>query len=292
LAQEQLLEIAKRILEVDEERFKELVRELARSELIKRHNNRRSRLADTRIVLGHIRRGVRRYEAVVKAQSCREDYGGGQGVFYVYVTAVVHELKLGFRCIASYISHSVETAIIWDDGQVTTSPWRLYYLYYFLYKWVGIGTRPLLDLAKKTEEEGDREVAGILRKIYAILEVSKDIVREIEEADYSSAETGLEKEVERKTREVVELLKRAKELARRGNTEGLRGLLDIEVVESPRITLSDIINHLRTGQEYNINFLLSTYRPYTSILGTLREEDIYDAILTAAEHFGLEIRWK
>jgi len=289
LAQAQLSEAARRVLEVDEESFKGLVRELARSELLKRHDNRRSRLADTRIVLGHIRRGVRRYEAVVEAQSCREDHGSGQGVFYVYVTSA--SLELGFHCVAGYISPSATAATIWDDGEVTTSPQRLYYLYHFLYKWMGIGDRPLLELARQVEEKGDREVASILRKIYAVLEVSRDIIEEIRGADHSTTEARVEEEVKRKVEEAVMLLRRAKELARKGDTKNLRGLLDIEVVEAPRITLSDIINHLKTGQEYNINFLLSTYRPYTPMLiNTLREEDIYDTFITVAEHFGLEIK--
>jgi len=295
LSQAQLSEAARRVLEVDEESFKVVVRELARSELFAKHYTRKNRLADTHIVLGHIRKSGKGYVPVVDVADvplCRENYGDGRGVFHVDVTAFGLELR--FHCIAGHTSLGMSAATM-DNGQATVSPWRLYRLHEFLYKELGTGARPLLELARKAEEEGGGDVAGVLRKLYAILEASGDIVREIEQADYSRvAEEEVEKQAERKAEEALRLLRRAKELARKGDTKGLRELLEgIKVIEAqPRgITLDDIIYYLRTGWEDNIKNLLSTY-PYTPWMLNivLREEDIYDVFITVAEHLGLEIK--
>jgi len=299
LTQTQLPEWARGVLEVGAEEFKRLARRLARVELYAKHDARKNRLAYfTIIALGRIRLGWRRYDVEAEVPYCREKYGDSRGVLYAYMTDTL--IYFGYYCIALYTVTSINAVLI-RDGEATTSPHELYELYEFLYKKMGTGARPLLDLAIKAEAEGDREVAGVLRKLYAVIETSGDIIREIEQADYSGAKEGLEEEVERKTREAVELLKRAKELARKGDTEGLRKLLETVVFELPvifepprydAITLGDIVHYLRT-REGKIKYLLSAYhpRPYISLLvDALREEDIYDVIITAAEHFGLEVR--
>jgi len=81
LAQTQLPEIARRVLEVDEKRFKGL----ARMALLMPYHIRADRLATTEIVLGRVNPGEREYRAVVEVPLCHERYGNSHGIFYARV---------------------------------------------------------------------------------------------------------------------------------------------------------------------------------------------------------------
>jgi len=305
LSQSQLSELTRRVLGVDEEGFKEVTREFAREELLMEHDTRRRRLADAGIVLGSVEQvPVRRreYEAVAEVPLCRERHGDGKGVFRVVLDGAwgAMLLYLEHRCEedADGASGRVEDICYVYGGKAYTEPHMLYALYEFLYKELGTGARPLLELARKAEEEGGGDVAGVLKKVYAILEASKDIIEEIEKADYSGVVAELEREAEKRVERAIKLLREAKEVAGRGDTSRLKELLytpvfevggrtETGVVVREHIWLDDIIDELYKAK----------HRPRAGGKKEdaavpehiLKEEDIYEAILTVAEHFGLEV---
>lgn len=280
------------VLDTGEERFRELVRELARRA---QYHIRRDRLRFSVIILGSIRPGERKYGAIVEAPLCGQRYGDGQGIFYVnvdqYLMNYFRFMNLEFNCAADRSGKPIRgvAAYILLNGWVVTDPLRLYNLYKILYKEVGTGARPLLELAGQAEANGDREAANALKKIYAILEASKDIIGEIEQGDYSNVKVGVdERELELKVDEAVELLIKAKKLAREGDITRLRDLLrHSEIVVTPRYTISleDIILGKRL---WDLIEELSAYSP-KDLGEVLREADIYDAIITVAEYFGLKV---
>jgi len=313
--------LAGMILNTDEERFREFVRELVRRAiLISQCYDHIERLARAYVVLGSIRPDERKYggygtiivaapgggvihveaiermyEAIAEVPLCRERYSNSQGVFYAIVTGV--HLKLECRCVAGGVGirpagTSTGVAIIRHDGLVEMRLlWTLYDLYKFFYKEIGTGARPLLDLADQAEKRGDEGVAGVLKRLYTLLEASKGTISEIEQKDYSSVEAAVdEREVEKRVEEAVGLLRKAKELAKEGNTERLIGfVIDNKLVLSRWyiIWLDEIVRYLETGRGMAIEEILSE-----DIGEIVKEIDICNAALTVANLLGLEVRWQ
>jgi len=306
-------------LNTDEERFRELVRELVRRAIfLSQCYDRLEQLARAYAVLGSIRPDERKYggygtmimaapgggvihveaveriyEAIAEVPLCRERYGSGQGVFYAIVTGIW--LKLECRCVAGGVGirpdrTSTGAAIIRHDGLVEMRllP-RLYDLYKFFYKEVGTGARPLLDLADQAEKRGDEGVAGVLKRLYALLEASKGTFSEIEQKDYSGVEAAVdEREVEKRVEEAVEILRKAKELAREGDTDRLISfVIDNRLVLSQWfiIWLNEIVRYLKRGKEMTIEGILAE-----DIGEVVREIDIHSAALAVAERLS-PVRW-
>jgi len=312
--------LARMILNTDEEKFREFVRELVRRAIfLSQCYDRLERLARAYVVLGSIRPDERKYggygtiimiapggeviyveaiermyEAIAEVPLCRERYGSGQGVFYAIVTG--DQLKLECRCVAGGVSirptgTSTGVAVIWHDGLVEMRLRTLYDLYKFFYKEVGTGARPLLDLAEQAEERGDREVAGVLKRLYALLEASKGTISEVEQKDYSGVEAAVdEREVEKRVEEAVELLRKAKELAREGDTERLIGFVTDNKLVLSRwyiIWLNEIVRYLERGKGVAIEEILAE-----DIGEVAREIGICNMALTMAERLGLAVRWR
>jgi len=297
LPQEQL---SRRVLEVDEESFKWFVRELAKEEFRGSLYARKDELGTSSIILGAGMppEGVLG-KVVVDAPLCKSEvYGGGRGIVDVVVTKLGMVLRVFCGTTPANLFDIVSLNIVYisrPTAENYITPMSLYDLYRLLYKEAGVGARPLLELARQAEEEGDKGTAGVLRRLYAILEASKDIIEEIGEADYGEAREQEKKTVERKVEEALDLLRKAKEAARRGDEAGLKMLLDETIFQTQKYTqirLSDIIDHLagERKREGGIWELFNAIQEDPVI--ALKIADIYDAFITAAEHFGLEVRWK
>jgi len=299
-AQTQLPEQAKSVLEVDEERFRGFVEDL----VLRAIDKRKTDLGDREIVLGRSGQGCRTsycvYCVTTAIPYCKEKYHDDTGIISIYVNVRGLVMLVDTYCsttakpytkytkIEAYTNIETFPFAKLSSTIIYTRPYMIYSLYKHLYKELGIGARPLLELAKKAEEEGDKEMAGILRKIYAILEASKDIIREIEEADYSQA-----------AEEAVKLLRETKNAAMAGDTERLSRLLGRAVIDigGRSVTLGDIVDHLAGEGNKEIENLLNmlpspAYHVPRDPEALLKLVDIYDAIITVAEHFGLEVRRK
>jgi len=252
------------------------------------------------VVLGQVRRDKRKHRVWLDIPLCQKRYGDSRGaveaelrdnlscedgisiglVAYCRAKEPPEGLELLFELtgtppedrVLDYVGSGLH-ACVKGTGEVTTEMWQLEHLHEFLYGELGTGARPLLELAKRAEEAGDKDMAGILKKLYAVMEASGDVIEEIKQGYRAEVP---EEAVER----AVELLRRAKEAARKGDLERLNRLLDTPVIESgwARITLYDIIT-----EGYPVREVYEG-RDY------LERADIYDAIITAAEHFGLEVR--
>jgi len=284
--------LAGMILNTDEEKFRNFVRELVRRAISLSKCFDHIERMRVYVVLGSIRPGERKYEAIFELPLCRERYGNSQGVFYAIVTK--YYLTLGCRCAAGSVDirpTGTVTATIRHDGLVEMGLlWTLYDLYKFFYKEIGTGARPLLDLAEQAEKRNDEGVTGVLKRLYTLLEASKDTISEIEQKDYSGVEVVDEREVEKKVEEAVELLRKAKELAKEGNTERLISfVIDNKLVLSRWyiIWLNEIVRYLETGRGVAIEEILSE-----DIGEIVKKVDICNAALTVANLLGLEVRWR
>jgi len=279
------------VLNTDEERFRELVRELARKDIAAELYDRLYWLGKTRIVLGSgagIPTG-REYRVEADLPPCRQGHGSGRGT--VYFTRDIGYLYLGYQCAAGAPGTAMRAGYISPEGEVKTRPEWLYGLHSLLYRRLGTGARPLLDLARQAEQAGDREVASVLRRLYAILEASKDIVEEIRGADYSWDAEEEAREVERRVGRAVELLRRAKEAARKKDTEELERLLDAFVLKWLGVRLHEVARHIGGGiKSRRVEDALRLYTVEPRHL--LKAIDTFDVFVTVAEHFGLEVeRW-
>jgi len=296
LAQPQLPELARRVLGVDEERFRGFIEDL----VLRAIDKREADLLIAGIVLGGLGRGGGiKYSATTAIPYCREKYRTDTGIVSINKKGSFVMLDI-FCSTKAKPSTRIKTDIVifdfWRAGSMAvtipvTTPERLYYLYEYLYRRLGIGAGPLLDLAREAEAEGDRETASTLRKLYTLLEASGNIIREIEEKDY---EQVAEKEVIEKADNAVELLREAREAARKGDTEKLSKLLGKVAleVEGRRATLGGIIDHLAGKGSEEVESLvemLSDYSAPDDPKDLLERIDIYEAVITVAEHLGLEV---
>jgi len=312
------------VLNASEDLFRDLVREIARMEVnILVANIYTERLKDLETYNIELSEagpleGVE-YSVDVEIPVCHRYYGNNHGT--ISVVSKYKYLLLGVKCkgsprlydyvmgAGSYLLHTSKLVTTLEDEynlyrKLVITPNEAYNLYKLLYKELGTGARPLLELAKKAEQAGDREVAGILRKLYALLETSKDIIEEIEQADYSQVVSKIASEmVERRVEEAVELLRQAKEAAKRGDIEELEVLLGTGLFKTPTpeiitITLRDIIDYLsREAGETIADHML--WRGFSKIIEeeiaeiitaeVMKRIDILDALITAAEHFGLYV---
>jgi len=290
------------VLKIDEESFAGYVREITRRALtIYRVLDRRKRLKEKAIALGTIKpEQIRReYEIYVEIPYCQEQYSDSRGTIIAYTAFVL--FGFGYGCLAkaryhdetddetlddfNYRRETVDAAYInIRNMEVMARPSMLYELYKFFYKELGVGARPLLDLARKAEEEGDKEVASVLTNLYAILETTKDIVREIEQADYSSVKIEIdEDEVEEKVEEALWILRRAKWLAEHGSLADLIDLKTSPFALSPihqASTSKLIYGEIRLGYSRG------------ELEEMMKEADIYNALITIAESLGLEVRFQ
>jgi len=230
-------------------------------------------------------------------------YGGGRGAIDILGTKLGIVLRVFCGATLANLLDIAYTARPTAENYTTAKD--LYSLYIALYEAVGVGARPLLELARQAEEKGDKVTAGMLRKLYAILEASKDIIEEIEQADYRWAEEQEKQTVERKVEEALDLLRKAKEAARRGDEARLKTLLGKTIFETPKYTrwvtskkadlvlqikLSDIINHLAGEREGEEGIWELFHAPQEDPVSASKRADIYDVFITVAEHFGLEVR--
>jgi len=286
-----LPEITRIVLETDEELFRVFAQWLAKNKLLRPYFTREGWLMSTDIVLGYARPDEGRYETEVESPLCRERYGSSWGVFSIAILATT--LRLGLRCAAGHKDeYDVAVAYVRSSGETTTHPPEFYILYHFLYRHVGTGARPLLDLAEKAEQAGDKGLADMLKRLYALLEASKDIIEEIEKMDYSHIEVRVKREIEGIAKRATELLREAKEAARKGDREELDRLLNTAAINITgyRIKLGSMITELYDRFIYDIDY--PHHRKIASAVRALKRADIYEAIITVAEHFGLEVKRK
>jgi len=304
LKEKPLSETARRVLEIDEGSFTEYVRELTRRALTAyKVLDRKKRLKKMAIALGTIRpEQIRRdYEiSSTEIPYCQEQYGDSRGAISAYIDFIV--FGFGYGCLAKTrhddetnddendddVDMTVDAAYINRNMEVMARPSMLYDLYKFFYKELGTGARPLLELAEKAEQEGDKEVADVLRRIYALLEASKGIIREIEQKDYSGVKVEIdESEVERKVEEAVSIIARAKWLAKYGSLANFIDLVTNSFALSPlhEPTIRQLI-YSATGEGRLLRF---TRRELEE---TIREADIYDTIIRIAEQLGLEVKFE
>jgi len=273
---------ARKILEIDGQRFRELVENLARNVLTMRLEE----LSKTRIYLAPAAPVGRVYSVEVRVPRCWRQ--GGRGTVSVIVGA--SSIELGVSCggtpPAPPARHGI--ALIDADRQSAyTTPGLLYGLYRVLYRNLGTGAAPLLWLAREAGGRGDVEMAGVLERLHAILEASGGVVEEVELEDPVRA---VAEEVRQRAEEAAHLLRMAREAARRGDTERLERLLSIDVITAGRvrISLGDIVRHLAGEADANVFQVLN----YPVITGEheLSLVDIYGVFVETAEHLNLEIQ--